>query len=213
MTEEVNEEIINIKERINVEDPSAGVDYNQHIRGLFNWRGVYDDSLTYYYNDIVEYLGLIYIRISQTAGSQLPTDVTWSSVPLGQVDHDLQNVSTDVLTQSTGTNYVDLDSMILTAKDLGGPGTYQISFSAIGFIVSSNQTLSFRLLRNNVPIPNQENDLFQFTLERSTANIICVVDNVVAGDVFKVQWRISSGAPNCLYRSLMINGILSEYVK
>lgn len=215
MTDEVNEQIINVLTRLNVEDPSAGASYNQHIRGLFNWRGIYNDSLTYYYNDVVEYLGLIYIRISQTAGSQLPTDSSWNSIPLGQVNHDLQSVSSNTQTQSVSANntYVDLDSMILTSKDLGSMGTYQICFSAIGYITSSNQTLSFRLLKNNTAIPNQENNLVQYQNERSTCNIVCIVDNVVSGDVFKIQWKRSNGTAFCLYRSLMINGIISEYVK
>tara|TARA_R110001599_G_scaffold287650_2_gene490239 strand:+ start:139 stop:783 length:645 start_codon:yes stop_codon:yes gene_type:complete len=213
MSEIASEYILQIVERLEVTDPSAGVNYNEYIRGLYNWRDLYSGAKTYYTNDVVEYKGSQYIRVSQTPGSQIPTDIAWKILP-GTSKKDLQSV-TLINNVTTIATWTDLAGMTLTTKDLGGPGTYNIYFSAVGVTPNNNTTtISYKLQRNGVDVPNQQNDLRQYGLENSVANIICVLSAISSGDVFKIQWQRTGagGTCNCDYRTLIIDGLLSSNI-
>jgi len=214
MSEIAGEEILQVYERLDVIDPSGGTLYNQYIRGLYNWRDVYSGSNTYYTNDVVEYNGSQYIRLSQNPGSEVPTDPSWKILPgTTTINRDLQSVTQNNTYNQSSNGWQDFTpNLALTAKDLGATGTYKITFTCVGSLSASNQTLSFRLLRNNVVVPNQQADLFQYVNERSTGVISCVVSGVSSGDVFKVQWQRESGTATFRYRSLVIDGVISSNI-
>lgn len=158
MTEEVNEQIINILTRINVEDPSSGVDYNQHIRGLYNWRDVYSALNIYYPNDVVEYLSLQYIRISQTPGNEIPTDASWRQLPGNTVTGTFyQYAESDAQSQTTSTIFVE--KLTLTTDDLVN-GEYRLGYT---FEASNNRNGEFveirvRLNGEIISLPKAEYD-------------------------------------------------------
>lgn len=214
MSEIAGEEILQVITRLEVSDPSGGSLYNQYIRGLYNWRDTYNNSNTYYPNDVVEYNDSQYIRVSQTPGSEVPTDPSWEILPgTTIIKRDLQSVTQNNTYNQSSNGWQDFTpDLTLTAKDLGAVGTYKITFTCVGSLSVSNQTLSFRLLRNNSVVANQQADLFQFVNERSTGVISCVVSGVSNGDVFKVQWERQSGTATFRYRSLVIDGVISSNV-
>lgn len=79
MSEEASEYTLNIVELLNVTKPAGG-GYNEHIRGILNWRDTYDINKTYYLNDIVEYNNTQYIRTDENTGNEIPTDINcWKS--------------------------------------------------------------------------------------------------------------------------------------
>lgn len=80
MTTRADEQDLYISDLINVTRPAGG-GYNEHIQGLYNWRDVYTNLNTYYINDVVSYNNNQYIRISETPGSELPTDPSWQLLP------------------------------------------------------------------------------------------------------------------------------------
>ena len=176
MTEEVNEEIINIKERLNVEDPSLGVNYNQHIRGIYNWRDVYSALNTYYPNDVVEYLSLQYIRISQTPGNEIPTDASWRQLPGNTVVGTFyQYAESDAQSQTTSTSFVE--KLTLTTGILP-TGTYRLGYT---FEASNNRNgeyveIRVRLDGEIVALPSAEYDndylLFGGFVERDLSETI-----------------------------------------
>jgi len=176
MTEEVNEQIINILTRINVEDPSSGVDYNQHIRGLYNWRDVYSALNTYYPNDVVEYLSLQYIRISQTPGNEIPTDASWRQLPGNTVTGTFyQYAESDAQSQTTSNNFQE--KLTLTTVFLPS-GIYRLGYT---FECSNTNNdaiveIRVRLDGETVSLPSSEFDndylLFGGFVERNLSGII-----------------------------------------
>jgi len=213
MSEISNECTLNVVELLNVTKPPSG-GYNEHIRGIYNWRNTYSGSNLYYVNDVVEYNSSQYIRISEIPGSEVPTDSTWQELPgTKSFKRDLQSITLTNNVTWNSSVYTDLPGMSLTTKDLDGNGTYKIAFSAVAVTNNNNSnTISFKLQRNGIDVTNQVNDLRQYGSENSTANIICVVNNVSNGDIFKIQWKRTNGTANCTYRSLVIDGNLSSNI-
>ena len=78
MSEQASEYILNVVELLNV-TKQPGTSYNENIRGILNWRDVYDSNKTYYINDIVLFNELQYIRINETPGNETPTNIiSWT---------------------------------------------------------------------------------------------------------------------------------------
>ena len=140
MTESVNEQILNVETLLNVTRPDGG-GYNEHIRGIYNWRDTYNNTNTYYINDVIEYNGSTYIRIIETPGSEVPTDTLCWKTLLGissstkvmaftfresesksYIDH---NKSTYKLAQKIlypGSNNIGTPSAIHITADINGSG-------------------------------------------------------------------------------------------
>jgi hypothetical protein len=214
MSDVAGEEILQVYERLEVFDPSGGSLYNQNIRGIYNWRDVYDNANTYYNNDVVSYNDSTYIRISQTPGNEVPTDPSWEILPgTTIIKRDLQSITQNNLYNQSSNGWNDFNpNLELTAKDLGSVGTYKVTFTCVGSISSNNRLLSFRLLLNNSLIPDQQAEYLQFQNEKSTGVIVCVVSGINDGDVFKVQWQRQSGTVTFGYRSLAIDGTISSNI-
>lgn len=130
------------------------------------------------------------------------------------VDRQLANSNVTFLT--TSQTLIDVPNMVLTTQELGGAtpgslGNYQIHFSAnyqLSDLLSSGQ---FLLNVNGVDIiPTQINEAPNNTGIYRT-NLIWQVDNLAAGVVIKIKFKITPDSPGVstltvFNRSLMIDG-------
>lgn len=131
------------------------------------------------------------------------------------VDRQLANSNVTFTTLSE--TYIDVPNMVLTTLELGGAtpgsiGNYQIDFScnyALSDLLSSAQ---FLLNVNGVDIlPTEINEAPNNT-GRYRTNLIWQMDNLPAGIIIKIKFKITSDVPgvstlSVYNRSLRINGV------
>jgi len=132
MSEIAGEEILQIYERLEVIKPSTA-GYNQHIRGIYNWRDVYDNGNTYYLNDVVSYNDSQYIRIEENEGSEIPTDIAFWK-PMSSSGNNKDNMHF-TFRESSSRAYVDhnkstytlIQKVIFPGSDIvGTPSSIQV---------------------------------------------------------------------------------------
>lgn len=125
--------------------------------------------------------------------------------------HDIQEMYKTNTTSTISTTPVDLDSMTITTKDLGGPATYTVNFSASRSNSVSNATNFFYINVNGVNVIQQR--MQTFANEIHTVTAFAKVTGITSNDIIKIQYDASGGGTNTVYeRMIAVNGILDANV-
>ena len=122
--------------------------------------------------------------------------------------HDRQrSFSTGSQAISSASGFVDVTGAMLVAKDLGSPGCYDVDFFPIISVSSSNTTVTFRSLVNNVASGDDVSVLVKTSGIDASYPIVGIVDNVVLGDEVQVQLACDKGTTTISNFIFRIDGI------
>jgi hypothetical protein len=158
---------------------------------------------------------------SGVAGSTGPTGIRGFTGPTGPaIKFDTQSISlTSNATTTSASPVILTPGFTLTPQNLGGPGTYVITFngSAFGGTVNSNNAqCTFSLYRGATQILSQTATFTQFGFETSTPALTTKQTGVTSADTFSVYFnRSGPGSPGtvtCTYGTLLISGTLSSNI-
>jgi hypothetical protein len=120
---------------------------------------------------------------------------------------DPQEVGSSTLSSTASLTYVDVPDMTLTTKDLGETGKYHISFASSVAASTSAVLLYFRLVIDGVEIPNTEMVLGGLSSSVAATTVVQgATTGVVAGQIIKVQYKVSAGTGYVSRRSFMFEG-------
>lgn len=145
----------------------------------------------------------------------------WKNDPTGggsSTSHDRQMASSETTVSTTSTSYVDLSGMTLTTKNLGGSGTYVISFTANCVNSIRGRTNEYIL---NIGGSDVSAAYSKFTTARDAeglgdggnVSIVWIATGITNGTVIKVRWDSrDSGTAYTTIRRLVIDGILTTNV-
>lgn len=178
--------------------PGAGSTINVSDEGTLVTGGPYS---------VINFIG---DNIAVTNGGGGIADVTVSDASGGS--HDRQMASSGVLSSTTSTSFLDLNSMTLTSKDLGSTGTYLVSFSSQVSCNRNGIPVDFRLVVNGVPLTNSETSYVAgrnatTNLDYGTAAATWLISGVASGTTIKIQWKVAGYTGRVAERRLVIDGV------
>ena len=134
-------------------------------------------------------------------------------------NYDRQYVTTSTPTSTTASSFIDLDSMILSTKNLGENATYIITFNAEVSMSSKNKECEFRILVNNASstdrsIRYSQPDKTSGQTDYNCVNLCCLVYNVSTNTEIIVQYkRLDSGSVAYVNRrSMIIDGVRNSEI-
>jgi hypothetical protein len=125
---------------------------------------------------------------------------------------DKQYISSNIVTTTTASEFIDLDSMVLTTKDLGECASYTIIFNAEISLNNKNVAAEFQILIDG---KSSVDRIMRYT-QPSTGltnfnnfNMCCFVKNICKNTEIKVQYRRMSENSTVYVnmRKLIIDGV------
>lgn len=173
MSEIAGEEILQIRKRLEVYKPSEG-GYNEHIRGIYNWRDTYNNSKTYYLNDVVSYNNTHYIRTVESGGNEIPTDIAcWQSMSSNGNSKDNMHFT---FRENNSKAYIDHNkSTYALAQKIIFPGSDNTGIPTGIHVIASIE------IRGGSDSEDEEGDLFKGQiriLDKTHGKIICENTNI-----------------------------------
>jgi len=127
------------------------------------------------------------------------------------ITNDIQSVYVTGTTSTVSTSPVDLNGITLTTKNLGGPATYNINFTASRSNSVSNNINYFYITVDGVRVSKTR--VRSFSNEIHSVSLSADVENVTNNTIIKIEYDASGGGVHTVYeRTLSINGILDSNV-
>jgi len=139
------------------------------------------------------------------SGSTNLTDVIKSLIKF-----DSQFTGATGLVITTSTTPVDVDSMSLTTKDLGSDGNYLIKFDCAKAVSSSGSICLFYVNIDGVNVFETVSSTFANEIQNVSVKYLAT--GLTSDSVVKIQHEVSTGILGVYDRSLIIEGILNEYL-
>lgn len=121
---------------------------------------------------------------------------------LGQINYvDRQKANATITFQTVLPTYIDMPSITLTTKELGGPtpgsvGNYQVHFSCSYSLSDITSSVQFILNVDGVDITATEITESPYNIGTYRTNIIWQVDSLAANKIIKVRFKITPTTPS-----------------
>ena len=198
---------------------SNGADGTNGVDGApgLAWQGAWVTATSYSNNDGVKHNGASYIcTTGHTSGASSEPLVGGSWATYWDVlsekgssgaNIDAQSAASAVMTSTTSSTYVDLNSASVTTSNTTAT-RYIMYFTATIQCSSANKTVSFILNVDGVDIAATGRRIFIKTLN-SDHNIAvsCMAMDVTSGKIIKVRYKTDGGELSVYERSLEVYGI------
>ena len=145
-----------------------------------------------------------------TAAQDVATKNYVDTNSIGGTPFDRQNVTSVSTFSTTSATYVDIASMTLTTKNVGGSALYNVLFSCAYDTNAGNPDVSFRIVVDGTPIAASETTIRGGN--RAAATVTAAQSALTSGKIVKIQAMTTASTLNVYNRSLIIDGIRSTLI-